>query len=51
MQPGKCMYLHLIESEDTAIDLVLSTEDDAYSKWWPAKYALLEHKVVDDPAQ
>ena len=28
------MYLHLIESEDTAIDLVLSTEDDAYSKWF-----------------
>lgn len=54
MQPNKCMYLHLFESDNTAYDLVLSSQDDDYEqdgKTWPGKFALLEEKVVDDPAQ
>lgn len=27
MQPDACMYLHLVESDSTSLDLVLSTED------------------------
>jgi hypothetical protein len=51
MQPGRCMYLHQVESDDTYLNLVLSTQDDQYSKVWPAKYAMLETKVVDESAQ
>lgn len=50
MQPERCMYLHLVEAEDTAYDLVLSTEEEDFSDWWPAKYVMLEQKVVDDSA-
>ena len=45
------MYLHLEEGEHTAYDLVLSTEAEDFSDWWPAKYVMLEQKVVDDEAQ
>lgn len=52
MQPDRCMYLHLQDmSDDIGLDLVLSTEEDDFSAWWPAKYAMLEDKVKDDPAQ
>lgn len=51
MQPDICFYLHLVESEHTAFDLVLSHEAEQYSDFWPAKYSMIEHKVVDDPAQ
>ena len=50
MQPDRCMYLHLEEADATAYDLVLSTEAEDFSDWWPAKYVMLEQKVVDDPA-
>jgi len=51
MQPDTCFYLHLVPSEHTAFTLVLSHEAEEYSEFWPAKYAMTEHKVVDDPAQ
>lgn len=51
MQPNTCMYLHLEEGDHTGYDLVLSTEEEEFSEFWPAKYAMLEQKVVDDPAQ
>jgi hypothetical protein len=51
MQPDTCFYLHLVPSEHTAFNLVLSHEAEEYSEFWPAKYAMIEHKVVDDPAQ
>lgn len=38
-------------SDDIGLDLVLSTEEDDFSAWWPAKYAMLEDKVIDDPSQ
>ena len=53
MQPEKCMYLHLFESESTGLDLVLSSQDNDYEKngkTWPGKFAMIEEKVVDDPA-
>jgi len=37
-------------SDGTGLDLVLSTEEDDFSAWWPAKYAMLENMVRDDPA-
>jgi len=42
MQPDRCMYLHLEEGDHTGYDLVLSTEEDEFSEFWPAKYAMLE---------
>ena len=54
MQPEKCMYLHLFESDNTGYDLVLSSQDADYEsdgKTWPGKFAMLEDKVVDDEAQ
>ena len=48
------MYLHLIESESTALELVLSSQDNDWEdngKKWPGKFAMVEEKVVDDPAQ
>jgi len=51
MQPDSCFYLHLVESEHTAFTLVLSHEAQQFAPFWPAKYAMIEHKVVDDPAQ
>jgi len=51
MQPNQCMYLHLLASEHTSLDLVLSTESDIYADFWPAKYAIVEHKVVDEASQ
>jgi hypothetical protein len=51
MQPDTCFYLHFVPSEHTAFNLVLSHEADEYAKFWPAKYAMIEHKVIDDPAQ
>jgi hypothetical protein len=51
MQPDICFYLHFVPSEHTAFELVLSHEADEYAKFWPAKYAMIEHKVIDDPAQ
>ena len=51
MQPNTCFYLHLVASDHTAFDLVLSTESDDYANFWPAKYATIEQKVVDEPSQ
>lgn len=51
MQPDQCFYLHLVESDNTAYDLVLSHEAEQYASFWPAKYSMIEHKVKDDPAQ
>ena len=45
------MYLHLEESVNTALDLVLSTQEDNGSKEWPAKWGMFEEKVVDDESQ
>ena len=51
LQPKQCFYFHLDKSEGTAYDLVLSADDEIWGWWWPAKYAKIEHKVVDDPSQ
>lgn len=51
LQPNQCFYLHLVATEHTAFDLVLSHEAEQYADFWPAKYAMIEHRVVDDPAQ
>jgi len=51
MQPDQCFYLHLDSSEHTSLDLVLSTEQKRHADNWPAKYAMVEHKVVDDLSQ
>ena len=48
MQPDTCMYLHLVESDNTGFDLVLSTVDDDESKKWPAKRVNFEQKVTDE---
>lgn len=45
------MYLHLVESDNTGFDLVLSAEDDDESKKWPAKRTIFEQKVVDEENQ
>ena len=52
MQPDTCFYLHNIGAEHTSLDLVLSTVDSAkFSEKWPAKYAIVEHRVYDDKQQ
>ena len=51
MQPDSCMYLHLIESDNTALDLVLSSQANDVSKDFPGKWAMLEDKVIDDENQ
>lgn len=51
MQPDTCMYLQLIESENTGMDLVLSSQAQDASEQWPGKWAMFEEKVVDDEAQ
>lgn len=51
MQPETCMYLHLVESDNTAYDLVLSTQSQDWNKKWPGKFCIFEDKVVDDPSQ
>ena len=44
MQPGKCMYLHLEESnQGSGNDLVLSTDASDYADDWAARYLFLEH--------
>jgi len=48
MQPDTCFYLHNVASDHTSLDLVLSTNADKYADHWPAKYAMVEQKVVDD---
>ena len=45
------MYLHFEEADHTGYDLVLSAQEEDWGSWWPAKYALLEHKVVDEKSQ
>ena len=42
MRSNRCMYLHLEEGDHTGYDLVLSTEENEYSEYWPAKNAMLE---------
>jgi len=51
MQPDTCFYLHNVGSEHTSLDLVLSTESKTAAENWPAKYAIVEHKVADDKQQ
>jgi len=51
MQPDRCMYLHLVESDNTGFDLVLATQPDDESGEWPAKRVYFEEKVVDDKTQ
>lgn len=51
MQADRCMYLHLAESDNTALDLVLSAQEEDDSKEWPGKWAMFESKVVDDESQ
>lgn len=51
MQPDQCMYLHLVESEGTSLDLVLSTQAKNWANWWPGKWGILEERVLDDKAQ
>jgi hypothetical protein len=51
MQPDSCFYLHLIESDSTGIDLVLSTQPDNVSATFPGKWGMLEEFVRDDDAQ
>ena len=51
MQPDSCFYLHLVESDSTGIDLVLSTQADNISEEFPGKWAMLEQFVRDDDAQ
>jgi len=42
MQPGKCMWLHLEESEHTGNDMVLTEQDG---------HAIVHHREYNDPAQ
>lgn len=51
MQPDSCFYLHLVESDSTGLDLVLSTQNDQISETFPGKWAMLEEFVRDDDAQ
>lgn len=51
MQNDTCMYLQLVESENTGMDLVLSSQQEDASEEWPGKWAMFEEKVVDDEAQ
>ena len=51
MQPDSCFYLHLIESDSTGLDLVLSTQPGNISDEMPGKWAMLEEFVRDDEAQ
>ena len=51
MQPDSCMYLHLMESDNTGYDLVLSSQANDVSKDFPGKWTMLEQKVVDDENQ
>ena len=51
MQPEQCFYLHLVEGDNTAYDLVLATMDTDESKEWPGQRAYFEQKVVDDETQ
>lgn len=51
LQPDSCFYLHLIESDSTGLDLVLSTQADNISEEMPGKWTMLEEFVRDDDAQ
>ena len=51
MQPDTCFYLHSVASDHTSLDLVLSTEAEQFADYWPAKYAMVEQKVVDEESQ
>ena len=51
MQPDTCFYLHNVGAEHTSLDLVLSTEAIQTSDKWPAKYAIVEHRVYEDKQQ
>lgn len=51
MQPDECIILHLVESDNTGFDLVLSTQADDQSTEWPAKWGLIENYVKDDEGQ
>jgi FKBP-type peptidyl-prolyl cis-trans isomerase len=42
MQPGRCMWLHLEESDDTGNDMVLTEQDG---------HAIVHHREYNDPAQ
>ena len=42
MQPDSCMYIHLVESDNTGYDLVLSSQGDDVSKDFPGKWAMIE---------
>ena len=42
MQPDSCMYIHLVESDNTGYDLVLSSQPDDVSKDFPGKWAMIE---------
>ena len=50
MQPDSCMYIHLVESDNTGYDLVLSSQPEDVSKDFPGKWGMIEQKVVDDEA-
>lgn len=51
MQPNECFYLQLVATDHTSLNLVLSHNSEKYADYWPAWYSMVEHKVVDDPAQ
>jgi len=52
MQPDRCMYLHLEESnQESNNNLVLSTDAEDWAADWPARYLFLEHQVRNDKAQ
>ena len=51
MQPNTCMYLQLKSSQNSPLDLVLSTQAQDASDDFPGKWAMFEEKVVDDEAQ
>ena len=51
MQPETCFNLHLVESDSTGMDLVLSTQDEDWSSWWPGKWGILEQFVKGDESQ
>jgi hypothetical protein len=48
MKADECMYLHLVQSDNTGLNLVLSAQDELASDKWPGKWAIFEEKVVDD---
>ena len=43
MQPNNCFYLHLVASEHTGYNFILSHEAEQWADFWPAQYAMLEN--------